>query len=60
MKSLREILVWPAGLAVTTIAGLVIALISNEKGDMVGAACLGVVVLTGLYPLISWVVRKIR
>ena len=52
MKPLREILFWPALLAVTTATGLVAALVSDETGDVLGAACLAAVIFFGIRPFL--------
>lgn len=57
MKPLREILFWPVLLAAITAVGLVAALVSDESGDMLGTACLTVVVLLGIRPLFAWLRR---
>lgn len=54
MKPLREILFWPVLLAAITAVGLVAALVSDEAGDALGTACLAVVVLFGIRPLLAW------
>ena len=54
MKTLGRILLVPALLAATTAGGLVAALISDETGDVLGAACLAIEVIAGIRPLIRW------
>lgn len=54
MKPLHRILFWPAVLAVATIAGLVLALFSDDAGDLIATACLAAVALVGIRPLLSW------
>ncbi len=54
MKPLHRILFWPAVLAAATIAGLLAALFSDDAGDLIGTACLAVVALVGIRPLLSW------
>jgi uncharacterized membrane protein YjjP (DUF1212 family) len=52
MKPLRDILYWPALLAIVTASGLITALVSDGFGDALGAACLGGVAFRGVWPFL--------
>lgn len=47
-RSLREIFRWPMGLALSSLIGLVAALVADGFGDVVGWVLLGVPALVAL------------